>query len=170
MDKKHDGDDVEAPPDDAPRAKGGARRGDAQLTASAHKKPAAPHVPPRTPPHGLPPSALASAARTPGQSRRTLLALAAFATLALLALHRFGAAVAAQFHPEALRATFEAAGAVGGVALYVAAFCVGELLHLPGTLFVAAGVLVWGCVRAGCECAAQRHTRSDKARRSPSGS
>lgn len=37
-------------------------------------------------------------------------------------------------------------GEVGGIILYVAAFCVGEILHLPGILFVGAGVLVWGCV------------------------
>ena len=85
------------------------------------------------------------APRTPASRSAALLLLAAVSTL-LFVLHRFGAGFAAHFEPAALRATFEAAGPVGGVVLYVAAFCVGELLHLPGTLFVAAGVLVWGCV------------------------
>jgi uncharacterized membrane protein YdjX (TVP38/TMEM64 family) len=43
----------------------------------------------------------------------------------------------------------ELAGGPGGRALFVAAFCVGELLHLPGLLFVAAAVLVWGPVEGG---------------------
>lgn len=86
----------------------------------------------------------ASASRPPA-SRSAALLLLALASAGLFALHRFGAGVAKRFEPDALRETFQSAGPVGGVALYVAAFCVGELLHLPGTLFVAAGVLVWGC-------------------------
>lgn len=46
------------------------------------------------------------------------------------------------YHCDALQST---QGEFGGIVLYVAAFCVGEVLHLPGILFVAAGVLVWGC-------------------------
>jgi len=70
------------------------------------------------------------------------------AALALLASARRRGALAAlrgALEPEALRAAFDAAGPVGGVALYLAAFCAAELLHLPGALFVAVGVLVWGC-------------------------
>ncbi len=47
---------------------------------------------------------------------------------------------------EALR---ELAGGPGGRALFVLAFCAGELLHLPGLLFVGAAVLVWGPVEGG---------------------
>jgi uncharacterized membrane protein YdjX (TVP38/TMEM64 family) len=36
-----------------------------------------------------------------------------------------------------------------GVALYLALFTAGELLHVPGMAFVAAGVLCWGRVRGG---------------------
>lgn len=43
----------------------------------------------------------------------------------------------------------ELAGGPGGRALFVVAFCLGELLHLPGLLFVAAAVLVWGPVEGG---------------------
>lgn len=64
---------------------------------------------------------------------------------ALFFVHRFGKATLRHLEPEALRETFEAAGDIGGVALYAAAFCVGELLHVPGIVFVIAGVLVWGC-------------------------
>ncbi len=132
--------DVEAAPEeDAPRGKGG--RWGASLhpllpSGSALTLALARGAPPRAPPAVRPAVALA------------LLALL------LLALHRFGPGLAAHAEPAALRATFEAAGDVGGVVLYVVAFSVGELLHLPGMLFVAAGVLVWGCVRR--RSAAQR--------------
>lgn len=88
---------------------------------------------------------------------------AGFCTLLLFVLwflHRFGAATLRHFEPEALRDTFEAAGEVGGVALYVAAFAVGELLHVPAALFVAAGVLVWGC---GCAHSGTRGWRQPDA-------
>src|SRR5215472_18411635 len=44
---------------------------------------------------------------------------------------------------ESLRATVASAG-IAGVGLYVILFCVGELLHVPGLVFVAAGVLAYG--------------------------
>lgn len=47
-----------------------------------------------------------------------------------------------------LREAVVAAGVWGRV-LFVAAFCAGELLHVPGLLFVAAGVLLWGRVDGG---------------------
>src|SRR5215472_17718672 len=49
---------------------------------------------------------------------------------------------------ESLRATLASAG-IAGVALYVIAFCVGELLHVPGLVFVAAGVLGYGPALGG---------------------
>lgn len=36
-----------------------------------------------------------------------------------------------------------------GRLLFVVAFCLGELLHVPGLLFVAAGVLAWGRADGG---------------------
>jgi uncharacterized membrane protein YdjX (TVP38/TMEM64 family) len=36
-----------------------------------------------------------------------------------------------------------------GVALFVLAFAVGELLHVPGLVFVAAAVLAWGRIAGG---------------------
>lgn len=52
------------------------------------------------------------------------------------------------FSTEKIRALIQSAGA-WGVVLFVIAFAVGELLHLPGMMFVAAGVLVWGRVLGG---------------------
>src|SRR5215813_6584244 len=49
---------------------------------------------------------------------------------------------------ESLRATMASAG-TAGAALYVIAFCLGELLHVPGLVFVAAGVLAYGPALGG---------------------
>lgn len=48
-----------------------------------------------------------------------------------------------RFTLEGLRATVLAAGPLGPPA-FALAFCLGELLHVPGLLFVAVGLLVWG--------------------------
>src|SRR5215813_4541711 len=74
--------------------------------------------------------------------------MAAFA-LALL-LFGIGRALDLQHHltVESLRATIASAG-IAGVALYVIAFCLGELLHVPGLVFVAAGVLAYGPALGG---------------------
>jgi hypothetical protein len=87
--------------------------------------------------------------QSPKRRRRRAALLVAATALLVFLIHTYGGATLAHFQPEALRATFEAQGPLGGVALYVALFCTGELLHAPGLLFVAVGVLVWGCVRAG---------------------
>jgi uncharacterized membrane protein YdjX (TVP38/TMEM64 family) len=42
-----------------------------------------------------------------------------------------------------------ASAGTAGVALYVIAFCLGELLHVPGLVFVAAGVLAYGPALGG---------------------
>lgn len=121
------------------------------------------------------PSQRPGAPPRPAASRSAALLLLAALSALLFVLHRFGAGFAAHFEPAALRATFEAAGPVGGVALYVGAFCVGELMHLPGTLFVAAGVLVWGCVlrrkvaqKAKCPSAQSKMRRAAAPLRTPS--
>ncbi len=53
-----------------------------------------------------------------------------------------------QLTTENLRATLERAGA-WGVALFVLAFVVGELIHIPGLVFVAAAVAGYGRVAGG---------------------
>jgi hypothetical protein len=96
----------------------------------------------------------------------------------VLLLRRLGVlqALLRRLEPEALRELFESAGPFGGVALYTGAFALGEVLHLPGALFVAAGVLVWGCARrpallsAAAESCSQPHSRPAARRlRSPAG-
>lgn len=49
---------------------------------------------------------------------------------------------------EALRGFMQSAGAAGAL-LFVVAFCVGELLHIPGLVFVATGVLAYGRLEGG---------------------
>src|SRR5262249_50357862 len=80
---------------------------------------------------------------------RARLRLIAALALALLFLG-IGRVLDLQQHltVESLRATVASAG-IAGVALYVIAFCVGELLHVPGLVFVAAGVLAYGPALGG---------------------
>jgi uncharacterized membrane protein YdjX (TVP38/TMEM64 family) len=49
---------------------------------------------------------------------------------------------------ERIRELTESAGAWGGVA-FVTVFCLGELVHVPGLVFVAAGVAGWGWLGGG---------------------
>ena len=49
---------------------------------------------------------------------------------------------------ERVQAMTESAGALGWVA-FVVIFCLGELVHVPGLVFVAAGVAGWGCWLGG---------------------
>src|SRR5215813_13991768 len=80
---------------------------------------------------------------------RARLRLIAALALALL-LFGIGRALDLQQHltVESLRATMASAG-TAGAALYVIAFCLGELLHVPGLVFVAAGVLAYGPALGG---------------------
>lgn len=70
--------------------------------------------------------------------------------LALLLVSLALVAWAFDLHTRVTRdAIRELAGGPGGRALFVLAFCAGELLHLPGLLFVGAAVLAWGPVEGG---------------------
>jgi uncharacterized membrane protein YdjX (TVP38/TMEM64 family) len=51
--------------------------------------------------------------------------------------------LAGRFDVDAIRELVQGAG-LWGVLLYVAAFAAGEFLHVPGLVFVAAGILVYG--------------------------
>src|SRR5215510_11524773 len=86
---------------------------------------------------------------TPAARRVARLRLMAALALALL-LFGIGRALDLQQHlaVESLRATMASAG-TAGVVLYVIAFCLGELLHVPGLVFDAAGVLAYGPVLGG---------------------
>src|SRR5262245_7451035 len=85
----------------------------------------------------------------PAAPRLPRLRLMAALALALL-LFGIGRALDLQQHltVESLRATIAAVGAAGPV-LYVVAFCLGELLHVPGLVFVAAAVLAFGPALGG---------------------
>jgi uncharacterized membrane protein YdjX (TVP38/TMEM64 family) len=49
---------------------------------------------------------------------------------------------------ERIRALVEAAGLWGAI-VYTAAFILGQMMHLPGLLFVAAGTFAWGAALGG---------------------
>ncbi len=49
---------------------------------------------------------------------------------------------------EDLRVAMQSAGPWGAL-LFVVVFCLGELIHVPGLVFVAAGVLAYGQVQGG---------------------
>src|SRR5215470_3225438 len=95
-----------------------------------------------SPPGEHPPAKLAA----PRVARLRLMAALALALL----LFGIGRALDLQQHltVESLRATMASAG-TAGVVLYVIAFCLGELFHVPGLVFVAAGVLAYGPVLGG---------------------
>src|SRR5262249_31971088 len=95
-----------------------------------------------------PPSSESTPA-TPAARRVARLRLMAARRLALL-LCGIGRALGLQQHltVESLRATLASAG-TAGILLYVIAFCLGELLHVPGLVFVAAGVLAYGPALGG---------------------
>ena len=71
---------------------------------------------------------------------RPLLLVALF--LGLLAVGKF-TGLTDQLDAERIRQEVAAAGALGGL-LFVAIFAVGELLHVPGMVFVAAAALAYG--------------------------
>ncbi len=52
------------------------------------------------------------------------------------------------FSVAKLRTIVVDAGALG-ILIYIGAFVVGELLHLPGLIFIAVGVLIWGRLWGG---------------------
>ncbi len=93
-----------------------------------------------------PDDALASADAPRGGSVWRLVALA----LALAGTFVLGRITGATEHlsAEGLRELVEGAGAVGVVG-FVVLFVVGELLHVPGLVFIGAAVALWGPARGG---------------------
>jgi uncharacterized membrane protein YdjX (TVP38/TMEM64 family) len=79
-------------------------------------------------------------------SRRTLLRLAALVALiaALIVIGRV-TGLHERLNIDYLRATVPALG-LWGALVFIAAFCAGELIHVPGIVFVAVSVLVYGPV------------------------
>lgn len=82
----------------------------------------------------------------PRGGRWRLVALA----LVIVATFVIGRATGAteRLSPEGVRQAVEGAGAAGVVGFLVL-FVVGELVHVPGLVFIGAAVAVWGPVRGG---------------------
>jgi uncharacterized membrane protein YdjX (TVP38/TMEM64 family) len=70
------------------------------------------------------------------------------AVLIALVVVRYTTAVGASLSTAHLRATVQHAG-IAGVGVFMAAFAAGELLHVPGLVFVGAAVLAWGRLGGG---------------------
>jgi uncharacterized membrane protein YdjX (TVP38/TMEM64 family) len=79
---------------------------------------------------------------TPGRARALRLGLVAILFGALLLVGKLTGA-AHELTPDRLRALVLGAGA-WGVLAYLVVFSLGQLAHLPGLLFIAAGVLAYG--------------------------
>ena len=81
----------------------------------------------------------------PAENKRTtwfrLIAVAVMFTAFLVAVRATG--LADSFNAQSVREQVEAAG-VWGIALYLVVFAVGEFVHIPGLVFVAAGILAYG--------------------------
>lgn len=77
-------------------------------------------------------------------SRARLLRLALLAAVVItLVVVRYTTSFGASLSTAHIRDLVQHAGAAG-IALFILAFCVGELLHVPGLVFVGAAVLAWG--------------------------
>jgi uncharacterized membrane protein YdjX (TVP38/TMEM64 family) len=68
--------------------------------------------------------------------------------LAGLLVVRYATGIGGEFSVDRIRELTLHAG-WWGVLLFVAAFAVGELLHVPGLVFVVAAVMVWGRLTGG---------------------
>jgi uncharacterized membrane protein YdjX (TVP38/TMEM64 family) len=81
------------------------------------------------------------------RARVLRLAILAVVLLALVYV-RYRTPFGASLSTTRIRDLVQHAGAAG-VALFILAFAVGELLHVPGMVFVGAGVMAWGPLAGG---------------------
>jgi uncharacterized membrane protein YdjX (TVP38/TMEM64 family) len=81
------------------------------------------------------------------RARVLRLAILAAVIVALIVV-RYTTSFGASLSTTRIRDLVQHAGAAG-VGLFIVAFAVGELLHVPGMVFVAAAVLAWGRVGGG---------------------
>ena len=81
------------------------------------------------------------------RSRLWRLVILAIVLVALLVV-RYGTSFGASLSTARIRELVQAAG-VAGVAIYLVIFAIGELLHVPGLVFVAAAVMSWGHLGGG---------------------
>jgi uncharacterized membrane protein YdjX (TVP38/TMEM64 family) len=80
--------------------------------------------------------------------RRGLRLVLLFVLLAGLYAYGRHSGASAWFQREALQQHIARSGPLGAL-VYCAVFSIGELLHVPGLVFVAAGVLAWGRLLGG---------------------
>jgi uncharacterized membrane protein YdjX (TVP38/TMEM64 family) len=76
-----------------------------------------------------------------GARKARLIAVVAL-SVALIAVGK-ATGIVDQINVESLRAYVGGAGALG-IVVYIAAFAAGQLLHVPGMIFVGAGILAYG--------------------------
>ncbi|MGZ3441285.1 MAG: DedA family protein, partial [Polyangia bacterium] len=81
------------------------------------------------------------------RARLLRLGILAAVVVALLVV-RFTTSFGSSLSTAHIRDLVQHAGAAG-VAVFIVAFAVGELLHVPGMVFVAAAVMAWGRVGGG---------------------
>lgn len=81
------------------------------------------------------------------RARVLRLAILAIVLVALLYV-RYRTSFGASLSTTRIRDLVQHAGAAG-VGLFILIFAVGELLHVPGMVFVAAGVMAWGPFAGG---------------------
>jgi uncharacterized membrane protein YdjX (TVP38/TMEM64 family) len=81
------------------------------------------------------------------RARLLRLGILAAVVVALLVV-RFTTSFGSSLSTARIRDLVQHAGAAG-VAVFIVAFAVGELLHVPGMVFVAAAVMAWGRVGGG---------------------
>lgn len=103
--------------------------------------PANPHAPPPAEPPPRDPHAPPPDPPPPRKPWIRIALLVALIAALYLTAHLTGAADS--FTVDGLRARVNAAGPIGG-AVFVLCFIVGNLIHLPGMLFVAVALLAWG--------------------------
>lgn len=119
------------------------------MRAAERPQPTPPDAAPvATPAPDATPAADATPAPASSRRRRWLRLALLAALLATPIVLRYTTAAGAALTTASLRTRLAHAGGAG-FALFVAAFTLGELMHLPGMLFVAAAVLAWGRLGGG---------------------
>jgi uncharacterized membrane protein YdjX (TVP38/TMEM64 family) len=90
------------------------------------------------------PTSAGAEAEAERQQRARLVRLAIFGLLLLaLIILPYATGIGSQLSSTKIRELAQQSGPTG-VLLFIGAFAAGELLHVPGMVFIAAGAMVWG--------------------------
>ncbi len=98
-------------------------------------------------PETPPPDAGAEPPRKPRRIQILRLVALAVVLVGIVVVAR-ATGLSEQISVESLRAWMEGAGLLG-IGVFVAVFCLGELIHIPGMVFVAAAILAYGRLQGG---------------------